>query len=254
MRGFAKWMFATVAVLAVVSIVAEPLLAQEQQRRRQRQGQRGGRGFGRGGFGFGGGSTALLGNPQVQTELDFTEEQKTAMEKIVADQRSAFGELRDIEDRAEARAKMREISEKASKDAEALLKENQKKRLAEIQLQQSAQFLGAGVFTGEEVSTKLKLTEAQREKLGELLQARRTAIEELGEDLDRRERGAKMRELLEQEREKAVAVLTEEQQEQWKAMLGKPFELELRGFGRGRGGRGGPEGARGERRRPQQEN
>lgn len=258
MRRFARWMFAAVGVLAVVALVADPMMAQEQQRGRQRQGQRGqrgrggqrGQGFGRGGFGFGGGSLGLLGIPQVQTELKMTDEQKAGVEKITADQRTAFGELRDIEDRAERGAKMRELSEKASKDAEALLKEDQKKRLAEIQLQMNVRFRGAAAqFSEEETAKKLKLSDEQKGKLAELTKATADEMAKAREDLEGRELFTKMGTLREEESKKAVALLNEDQKAAWTAMLGKPFELQFGGFGgRGRGGRGGQGG---ERRRPQ---
>ena len=257
------------AVLAMVSVLATNVSAQ--------QGQGRGRGF-PGGPGMGMGRTqsalTLSGNAAVQKELGATEDQiaklKTLSDDVRADLRAEGGNLdfqglRDLPEE-ERRAKMAEFN---TKQAEAAKKVNEKfkPKLAEIldakqveRLDQIAlQAAGPNAYTDANVVKTLKLTKEQQDKLASITAAAAEKARESfgggqggggGED-----RMAKMRELNAARDKELAAVLTEEQASQLAKLKGKEFDVaQLRpAFGPGGGAAGGAGGGQpgGGRRRPQ---
>jgi Spy/CpxP family protein refolding chaperone len=217
--------------------------------------QRGGQGrggFGRGGFG--GGGSMLLGMEQVQKELDLSDDQKEAIQKVVEESFSARGgerpNFRDMSE--EERAKLREEAEARGKEVQKkindILLPNQRERLAELQIQSRARFGMASALTSPEVADKLKLSDDQKKKLEELAprfggfgggRPRGEGNNNDAPRLSREERDAKAKE-----------VPTSDQLAEFEKMQGKKFEFPE--FGRGgqggRGGRGGEGGERGRRR------
>ena len=214
-----------------------------------------GQGRGRGGFGFGGGGGAgmLLMNPQVQKELKLADDQTKKIGEI---QREAFqggggfggGNFQNMseEERQKFFADMRKRGEESNKKMLAELTPDQTARLKQIQL-----WVGgiAGLLANEEATKELKITDDQKEalktiteesgkKTGELFQGLRGANEE--EQAKAREKMATLRKETETE---CLAVLTDEQKEQFNKMRGEKFELDMSQFGgfggRGRRGRGG---------------
>lgn len=240
-------------------------------------------GGGRGGFGggFGGGrggagaDAMLIGQPEVQKELGITEDQKVLVGEMLEDlraggQRIDFAALRDLSE-DERRAKFEEFrkqGEERAKQAEdalkAILDEKQFARYSELRLQRQ----GPNALLRPEVSSALSLTQEQKDKLNEILEANaprrggpggpgqggpgrgpRPDGEAGGNRPPRGEGGPRgerpdfeaLRAEMEKRREKVnnelTAVLTPEQKAQWEKMLGAKFNFPAPNFG-GPGRRG----------------
>ena len=274
-----------IAFLAIVVGVscASQSLAQQGDREGRRGGGRfgGGRGgagmFGGGMFGGGGQNQLfLLRNPEVQKDLELSDEQKENAEKLLAsygeDQREAmeklgvdFGALRELPD-AEREKKMKEmgdaqakVNEKYQAKLSELLKPEQSKRLKQI----SVQAAGPMALRNDEIVKTLKLSDEQKQDIAKIMdesaQSMRRGFGQGGQeggDVDFQARMEQMRKANEARDAKILAVLTEEQQKQLDELKGKPFDVAAlrQGFGGpggGRGGRGGqPRESTGRQRPP----
>jgi hypothetical protein len=167
--------------------------------------QRGGRG-GRGPGGPGGGPYGilfLLQNKDIQKELDLSEEDAAKIPDAVM----------------EALAKS--------------LKPEQLKRLKQINLQ----VRGNAAFGDAKIQKQLSFTDEQKEKVTEILKeadaARRELFQSLRQGGDFQEMRKKMTEMNEEVTKKIQDVLTDDQKDKWKDMVGKPFKFEFGGRGRG---------------------
>lgn len=232
------------------SLQAQEPGAQPDQRdsggRRDRggRGNRGGFGGPRGGFGgggFGGGRPSFGGGgfrggigflvvrEDVQKELQLTEEQIKQLQEAAQGMRPSqemmapFGDrMRDAqtdEEKAIIREEMGAVMEKQRTEGEAklmgLLNEKQAARIKQLQLQET----GFRQLTDDATSKQLKLTEEQLNQIKELEEKRSEARRELG-----RRASSEEREKVQQEYDQKIkAVLTKEQQDQWKQMLGPAF-------------------------------
>jgi hypothetical protein len=193
----------------------------------------GARGFGRpGGQGFrmGGGSAALLMAPDVQKELKLTDTQKTqvrgAIQKSFADAQALFqqGQNGSQEERMQA---FQKLQAEQQKTIDGILNPDQRKRLHEILLQQQ----GGMALANPEVASELKLTDDQKTKLGATLQQQSQAMRDLFQSAGNAGGGPggfgaireKMQALQKDTSAKITALLTDEQQKQWKEMQGAPF-------------------------------
>jgi hypothetical protein len=154
-----------VGLLALVALlIATPLMAQQR-----------GRGFGRGGAGFIT-KAALLGNENVQKELEIVADQKEQIAAIVEEARQGRrggGRGQDLSD--EERAKRdKERAERAAaidKKIDAVLVGPQKTRLNEIYVQA----LGSMAFSTPEIAKELGVGEDLQEKIAD---ARRQAFQD----------------------------------------------------------------------------
>jgi len=220
MRTMSK-LFLAVGLLAMM---AGPALAQG----------RGGRGFG-----GGGGIGMLLSNSSVQQELKLDEGQvekakalaDKAREKITSATEGLEGEARF----AKMREIGKEINEEAQKSAKEFLKPEQLKRLHQIQ----HQVQGVQAFADEHVQEHLKLTDAQKTEVKELIEKSNGEMRELFANMQSDPEGtrAKITEHRKETLTKAESKLTDEQKSTWKEMLGSPFEIKFEqrpGGGRGR--------------------
>jgi hypothetical protein len=219
MRSISK----VVMVLGVAVLLAVPALAQ------QRQGQQG-----RGGGGFGGGLAGLIENVGVQQELNLDNEQvgkaKAAVDKIRekhSDDRAKLQDLSQEERREKSRAINQAVSEETMKAVEDVLKPEQIKRFKQIELQRR----GAEAFTEPEVQKALKLTGEQKEKIktiaADAAQERRELFQGGGANRGSEEAQKKMTALRKATVEKVSAVLTDDQKQTWKEMIGQPFEVQF---------------------------
>jgi len=210
MRTFCK----TALSLVLVALLASPGLAQRQ---RQRPG-----GFGQN----------LLTNKSVQEELKITKEQKEkideANKKIQDKQRDERAKLRDLsqeERREKAQALQKEATEELIKAGD--LTSEQKKRFAQIQLQQRR----TRAFADAEVQKQLKLTDAQKETIKTALKEGEDKATAETKDLDRRTDFQKIREIRQkvgkETQGKIAAALTTEQKKIWADMVGEPFEVKF---------------------------
>lgn len=200
--------------------------------------------FGRGG---GGGAGMLLRNTGVQKELKLTEDQIKKLnefsEKIAPKMREAF-QARMDGDQEKAEQITKEVREETDKFLKETLKEDQTKRLKQIQ----HQIAGPNAFGDEEVAKTLKLTDEQKEDIkkinDELGAARKEAFQGGGfADPDKRaETQKKLANLNKEAMDKITKMLTPEQKKAWKEVTGEPFEFRFEG---GPGGPGGFKGGKG---------
>jgi hypothetical protein len=210
----------------------------------------GGGGFrGMGGMGMPAGM--LLAMPEVQKELGVTDEQKPKVEEIRSgiqeEMQSArsgidFQALQDMsqEERtakmAELRTKTEEIGKQSNAKLEKVLDEKQMKRLKQLQLQRE----GAAAFARPAISTKLALTDDQKEKIKTIMEEARTqARGAFNPDASPEERQAALAKM-QQSRAKSLkdilATLNKDQSASWTELTGKEFKFPQ---GRGIGRRGG---------------
>lgn len=221
------------ATLAAAVLLCTALPASAQER-----GQGRGRGFG-GGIQIS--NLQLLQAEQVQQELKLTDDQKQQVEKIAEENREKAREAFQG-DREGAFARMREVAQEADEKVADVLKDDQAKRVNEIRLQANGP---AALVGDEELARKLNVSREQRQQIREVLRAQGEKTGELfrgrqGEGGRERVR-ERMEELRKETNEQLLAVLSDEQKEQWQEMTGAPFELDrsqLRFGGRGFGGRG----------------
>jgi hypothetical protein len=232
-----KWGSATL-VVAIIGFIMFVDIASAQQ-----QGRRGGGSF----FGRGGLITLAAAEP-VQNELVID---AAAKEKIAAIQSEFGDEIREQmqaiggggfqrdasdEDRQKMFAKFQETSQKVNAKyipkLKEVLKDEQFTRLQQINWQAS----GAGAFSDPELVKTLKLSDEQQKKIADV---NRNYMQNLRGMSTRgggnaQEATAKMREFREQRDKQAEEVLTKEQQDQFKELKGKPFDVaQLRTFGQG---------------------
>lgn len=196
----------------------------------------------------------LLGNEQIQKELELIPDQVADFEKLREEagtkMRSMFEGVRELSE-DERRAKFDELRpkmEEAQKELQGKMKEillpHQADRLKEI----FVQVRGAGALDDAEIAAKLKITDEQKQQMQEVREAQRGKMQELfqnreGSEEDRR---AKFQAAMQEVSDKVLAVLSNEQRDQFEKMKGEKLELDLSQLRRGGpGGPGGPGGFRG---------
>ena len=200
--------------IGVLALLCTPALAQGQ-----------GRGFG---GGMMGGGAQMLGNPSVQKELKFTEEQTSKAQTALTEIREAHQEemtaLRDAEP-AERMTKMAALNKAMTTEAvKALgLNETQTKRFQQISLQTRR----AQAFVDPEVVAKLKISDDQKKQIQELTQESQTKGREIFQNnQDDRAEAMKLIQALQKEvGTKVMALLSDDQTKSWKEMTGEPFEM-----------------------------
>lgn len=233
-----------------------PAAAQQQEGQRPRGGFGGGRGFGGGGFGFS--EQALLGNEQVQKELELSADQVAKLTKLredsQAEMRKQFEGIRELpEDQRRAKfEEMRTKGEAAQKEHRSKVNEvllpDQRERLKELAVQAQ----GTGALFNPETAEALKLTEEQKKKLETIREESGNKMRELfsggrgqagGPNEEAR---TKMAEIRKESGDKSLAVLTSEQAAQFEKMKGEKSSIDFTqmrgGFGGGRGPGGGRPG------------
>ncbi len=210
-------------VLGLIVLASAPAQAQ----------RRGGRG------GFGGmrnNALFMLRSPELQKELKLSDDQRADIGGLMSEAIGAMQDLRDA-DPEERREVMQELMEEGQAELKKILNEDQQKRLHEIQLQQQ----GAAGIVSAEVAKELKITDEQKGKIETIIEETSEAQGELFQEMrdggDREEIMQKVQELRKGRDEKVLALLSADQTKQWTAMLGEPFEMPQRGFGRRGGGR-----------------
>lgn len=187
-----------------------------------------GMGFGMG-FGMGGG-LGLLMMPGVQRELNLSEQQLQQIQQMMAQQREQIQPLmQQIRDATpEQRQKlMEQVMQKWDEALGKVLQPAQKTRLRELRLQAQ----GASALASPDVSKELNLSVEQRKKINDILAQYGEKQMQLwrqgrGPNIDRQALMQQIWQLRQQTDKELLAVLTAQQQEQWKKMQGKPFEFQ----------------------------
>lgn len=190
-------------------------------------------------FGGGGaGLTMLMVNKSVLDELKVTDEQKeklaTWAKEAGAKQREKMQEFfggGDRPDPAKMQEAMAKISAEQMEEVSKVLKEEQTKRLKQVQLQ----IQGVNAFSTKDVQDGLKFSDEQKETVKEILAAMRTEQRELFQgggggggrpDPEALAEMAKKRtEMGKKYMEKVKAQLKDEQKKAFDDMTGKAFEF-----------------------------
>ncbi len=116
-------------------------------------------------FGRGYGSANLLRNEAIQKELKMTDEQKEKLRKGLEAVRGNPADFRNLS--AEERQKrFEEMDKKGTELVKDVLDEKQQKRLEQIELQMA----GPGALMLPDVAEKLKLDDAQKAKMKEIIE------------------------------------------------------------------------------------
>lgn len=198
---------------------------------------------GRMGFGMGRGMglQMLLRSEKVQKELELTDDQKSQLEKIAEQAREKMREA--FQGGQGGRERFQQVQEEINKAIQNVLLPHQWKRLNQIQLQVAGL---AGAVQREDVRKELNITEEQLQKIREATQK---IVEEMrgqrpqqGERPDPAQMQERFRQMRQKMDEAVASVLTEEQKNKWKEMIGEKFEVDFRDLFPGPGGPGGPGG------------
>ncbi|MEI8373608.1 MAG: hypothetical protein WCJ35_12345 [Planctomycetota bacterium] len=196
----------------------------------------------------GGSSTMLLGIPEVQKELNLSDDQKKQVDTLLGDarekMRASFGQVNfqdlqnlSAEEREKRLGEMRKKIEEAGKGIDEkvgkLLESKQVERLHQLQLQRE----GAMALNRPDVIKKLGLSEEQQAKVKKIQEdARpkaRTGFDPNQSTEDRQAAMKKMREQFEKAQKECLAVLNDDQMLDWTNMCGKEFKFPERGMRRG---------------------
>jgi len=208
----------------------------------------GGRPGGFGGGMMGGGSSAmLLRMPEVQKELNLSDDQKKQIETLLADAmqqaRASFGqvnfqELQNLsaderEKRlADMRKKFEDVGKGTDEKVAKILDTDQAERLHQLQLQQQ----GAMALFRPEVIQKLRLSDDQQAKMKKIQEDARPKGMTFDPNQSAEDRQAmfkKMRDQFDKAQKEILAVLTDDQMLDWTNMCGKEFKFPQPQFGRG---------------------
>ena len=178
----------------------------------------------------------LLSSDQVRAELKVSDEAagkiKKISEKLRADMRAKYGEMRKIKDETKRRAsyeKLRtEYDSSSRKQLHEVLAREQMIRLYQIRSQYRPV---TDTLASKYIAEKLKLTDDQKTKIAKVgadSQTKRYAIYRTLRDADEKKRTAARKQLGEisaQADKDALELLTKEQKELFEKMKGKKFEI-----------------------------
>lgn len=172
---------------------------------------------------------------KVQEDLKLTPEQKEKLEEhlreLLPDAMQFFQSLDGVNGE-EREKKLKDFRQKAEEKLTAVLKatlkEDQNKRLRQLELQQEGAF--ALWHGAPEIAKEMKITDDQRRQFMAIVQDMQKKVQPLikeaqsgGNPEDIRPKVMKIRK---EHEEKIEALLTDSQKKQWKEMLGKPFVLD----------------------------
>jgi Spy/CpxP family protein refolding chaperone len=161
----------------------------------------------------------LLDQQSVRSELKLTDEQVTEIAKHIETKRAASEDLNHLT-REQWQSKIADIL-KADNAIEAVLKEDQLKRLKQVSLQER----GPTAWGDPEVATILNLTSDQKAQVKDVYNHIQGQLHEVfqGGSREIKKRRNKIEEARNDFNEKAQAILTTEQKEKLKALAGQPF-------------------------------
>lgn len=170
-----------------------------------------------------GGLLATARDESVQSQLSLTESQKAKIAELAEQARpsvgDAVGRLRSAatdEERQAILEEMRQAREQRQKEADEALRDaltsEQFLRLEQIRLQRA----GVRALTRDEIVSELKVTDDQKTQIESLMEERSAALRALG----RRPTSEDMEQLNTQWDPKVLAVLSDQQRDQWRKKLG----------------------------------
>lgn len=176
----------------------------------------------------------LVIRDKVQDDLKLSKEQKEKVEEhlkeLLPDAMKFFEKLKDLkgEDREkELKAYRPKAQEKLATILKETLKDDQVKRLRQLELQQEGPF---ALMHGEGIGKDLKVTDEQRKQFMAVIQELQKKIEPLKKEAESGGNAEEIRPKIMKIRKdyegKIEALLTDGQKKQWKEMLGKPLTLD----------------------------
>jgi gas vesicle protein len=212
MRFFGK----LVLTLGALALLASPAWAQAQTQ-------------GRGGFG--GGAAGFLMAPNVQKDLRLTNAQVRKVQETLREIRERhqgdYSALRDASPDVRW-VKMATLNETVSDEVKKALSfsAEQSKRFDQISLQAH----GLQAFANRTVEEKLKLTDDQKSKIREIVEATRTsfagAFNKDASEQQRTDARNKRAATQKENMSKVQALLTDDQKNSWKELTGEPIEIQ----------------------------
>ena len=172
---------------------------------------------------------------KVQEDLKLTDEQKEKLEEhlkeLLPDAMQFFQKidgLKGEEREKELKAYRPKAQEKLAAFLKETLKEDQRKRLRQLELQQEGAF--ALLHGDVEIGKDLKITDEQRKQFMAVVQDMQKKIEPLIKEAQSggnpEEIWPKVMKIRKEHEGKIEALLTDAQKKQWKEMLGKPLDLD----------------------------
>jgi len=212
-RRVASRGIAPTVVLIVCAVLIEPAGAQR------------GRGFRRL---FGISSAQLASHPDVQTELQMNDEQKTRVAEVNDELRdgrrelwgTTFDNLRNVQNQ------MEELNRVASQKVNDLLEPAQRKRLLEITIQQN----GPRSLQDPEVVRELGLSDEQKTKLAEVVAENNKAFESGFGQATREEWRERANLLADEADRRFLGILSSDQKAKLEELKGQAFEADLSQF------------------------
>ncbi len=208
------------------------------------QGQGRGGGFG-GGFGgrggFGNDPTLLLGMEPVQKELTLSDDQIKQVQKLADDSQQAQRFIPIGAAPEEMQTKMQDLAKANKKKADDILLVPQRERLDQISIQFAIQTQGPAAFTRQDIVDKLGLTSEQKDKIQALADDMQQKIMGIFQDAagDFQAAQEKVTKLRDEQKAKAMELLTADQKTKLTALIGKEFKIDPMALFGGRGGRRG---------------
>jgi serine/threonine protein kinase len=174
---------------------------------------------------LGAGQLMLLRQPDVQTDLKLTDDQK---EKVahwvdeVGQQRfEVVQEMRAGKiDRDEMHRRMDRMTAQNAKAAAGILTAEQTRRLQQIDWQ----LQGPRAFSDSRVVATLAFTEEQRKRILDLQSQGRDLREQFGPRADRETIRKRVAEMLRSHKETILGMLSKDQRRKWDELIGAPFQ------------------------------
>ena len=170
----------------------------------------------------------LLQSDKVREDLELVDDQvnelQSLRDQIYQEMRESWSGMRGLsrEERREKFAEIRSDMEARRGEIEEQIKDvllpHQQKRLEQLSMQSQARQKGGTIefAASDQLAEKLNLTDEQKEKLKKAAEAAKKELEE------------KIKKLREKAEQKVLAVLTSEQREQYKDLMGDSFKFEER--------------------------
>ena len=173
----------------------------------------------------------LFEHRSVQRELNLTDDQQKQVDEIVAEMRTKIAQRRkEAAAKAENEQEARTLGERA---ADTVVAEQGQRFMAVLDQRQATRFweigaqtAGPEVFNNNRVQRVLKLTDEQRQKMGEIYGAMEEELVKVLTDatLNIEERQRETLRIREGCRGKLLTVLTPQQRKDFDSLLGKPFD------------------------------
>lgn len=196
----------------------------------------------------GGNVSLLITNKAVQDELKMSEEQIAKAKEWSRDMRTKAAEIRkdkgvepggksgkgfalpSPEQREKIAASNDEIRKVSYQELGDILQKKQMDRLKQIERQN----IGIAAFANDDVALPLKLTEAQKTSIKELVDSLGKTRNQIlnnalsgGPDLEKLQAAQKdIRKAEDEQVIKAVDLLADEQKKKWRSLAGEPFDLQ----------------------------